>query len=135
MLVQNMDGLEDLPAGCPPCGAKDIELTGVYRVVTCADPTEDEFKSHAARKLRLRPPATPCEWASCSLFGSRDKAVDIAGKLPKPRFSNPHLAVLNIDLGDGKSLVNARSTHIHFWAAEGFDPLGAVVEVEKVDGD
>lgn len=129
-----MDWLEDLPAGCPPFGAKSIELLGVYRVVTCADPAEVDFKSHAALNLPLRPPATPCEWASCSLFKSRDKAVDIAGKLPKPRFSNPHLALLNIGEEDGRALVNERSTHIHFWAARNFDALEAILEVEKVDG-
>jgi hypothetical protein len=63
---------------------------------------------------------------------SRDKAIEIAGKLPKPRFSNPHLALMNISQGDGMSLVNQRSTHVHLWAAEDFDPLGAVVDVEKV---
>lgn len=127
-----MDWLEDLPAGCPPCGAKDVELLGVYRVVTTDKPTEGDFQSHAARNVPLRPPATPCDWASCSLFISRDKAIEIAGKLPKPRFSNPHLALLNIAQGDGKSLVNQRSTHVHFWAAKDFDTLSAIVGVEKV---
>jgi hypothetical protein len=39
---------------------------------------------------------------------------------------------MNISQGDGMSLVNQRSTHVHLWAAEDFDPLGAVVDVEKV---
>lgn len=127
-----MDWLENLPPGCPPGAASDIELLGVYRVVTSDKPTGEDFQSHAARKVPLRPTATPCDWASCSLFLSRDKAIEIAGKLPKPRFSNPHLALLTIAPGDGKSLINKRSTHIHFWAAKDFDALGAVVTVEKV---
>jgi hypothetical protein len=127
-----MDWLETLPVGCPPKAAKDMTFEGVYRVVTRAKPTREDFKSHSALKMPVRPCCDPCEWASCSLFISRDKAVDIASKLPKPRFNKPHLALLNISLGDGRSTVNRRTSHVHFWASKTFDPMKALVEVEKV---
>jgi hypothetical protein len=127
-----MDWLEALPAGCPPRAAKDIAIEAVYRVVTCASPTMEDFKSHAALKLPLGPGCDPCEWASCSLFKSRDRAVDIASKLPKIRFSKPHLALLDISLGDGKSKINQKTSHIHFWASTQFDPASALIEVEKL---
>jgi hypothetical protein len=127
-----MDWLENLPPGCPPDEASDTEIEGVYRVVTCADPTMEDFKSHAALNMPIRPLCTPCDWSSCSLFMSRDKAIDIAGKLPKARFTEPHLALLNISLGDGKSIINHRTSHVHFWASKQFDPEPAIIVVEKV---
>lgn len=127
-----MDWLEKLPVNCPPSGAADIALEGVYRIISCADPTMDDFKSHAALNFPIRPGVDPCEWSSCSLFTSRDKAIDIAGKLSKFRFSDAHLALVNISPGDGRSLVNERTAHVHFWASKKFSLGAAIVDVEKV---
>jgi len=80
----------------------------------------------------IRPIADPCKWRSCSMFLSRDKAIDIAGKLPKSRIRDPHLALVNISPSDGRALVNAKTKHIDLWLSSTFNPAAAIVELEKV---
>jgi hypothetical protein len=124
--------LEELPPQCPPAGAKAMEIEGAYRVVSCDSPTIQDFWSQDRLGVPIRPTADPCKWRSCSLFLSRDKAVDIAGKLPKARIKEPHLALVNIQTSDGRALVNARTSHVDLWLSTTFDPQAAVVNLEKV---
>jgi hypothetical protein len=124
--------LEELPAQCPPGGAKEMEIEGAYRVVSCGRPSIEDFWSQSKLGVPIRPTADPCKWRSCSFFLSRDKAIDIASKLPKSRIKAPHLAMVNIQAGDGRVLVNTRTSHVDLWVSATFDPLAAIVDLEKV---
>ncbi|MGY4318981.1 hypothetical protein [Bradyrhizobium sp. JR3.5] len=124
--------LEDLPPQCPPAKAKGMDIEGAYRVVSCDKPTIKDFWSQAALGVPLRPTADACKWRSCSLFLKRDQAVDIAGKLPKSRIKDPHLALLVIEPNDGKALTSKKSSHVDLWISKSFDPTAAIVKVEKV---
>jgi hypothetical protein len=122
--------LEELPPQCPPPQAKDAAIEGAYRVVSCAQPTMEDFQSHAELGYKIRPGTDPCRWRSCSLFLSKDKARDIAGLLPKTRMKNPHLARVVISQGDGQSLVI--NGHVDFWISTKFKLATAIKELEKV---
>jgi hypothetical protein len=124
--------LEELPPQCPPANAVGASFEVAYRVVSCGQPTIKDFWSQAALGVPIRPTADPCKWRSCSMFLSRDKAVDIAGKLPKSRIREPHLALVNIAPSDGRALVNNKTKHIDLWLSSTFNPDDAIVELEKV---
>jgi hypothetical protein len=124
--------LEELPPQCPPAGAQGMEINGAYRVVSCDKPTISDFWSQAKLGVPMRPTTDPCKWCSCSLFLSRDKAVDIAGKLPKTRIKQPHLALINIGPSDGRALVNNRTSHVDLWVSATFKFQTAIVSLEKV---
>jgi hypothetical protein len=124
--------LEELPPQCPPAQATGVALEGAYRVVSCATPTIKDFWSQAALGVPMRPTIDPCKWRSCSLFLSRTKAIDIAGKLPKSRMREPHLALIHISPSDGKALVNSKTLHVDLWLSSQFNPEDAILELEKV---
>jgi hypothetical protein len=124
--------LEELPPQCPPATAQGISIEGAYRVVSCAKPTIKDFWSQSRLGIPLRPISDPCKWRSCSLFLSRDKAIDIAGKLPKSRMKEPHLALVNIDPSDGRALVNKKTSHVDLWLSNTFNVASAIVDLEKV---
>jgi hypothetical protein len=126
--------LERLPAKCPPESATDVAIDCVYRVVTSKKPTIDDFKSHAALNLPIRPKTDPCRWSSCSLFLDKSKAAEIAFKLPKPRFGKPSLAMMSIARGCGMSVINVATSHVDFWMYADFDPIKAIQKMEKVSG-
>ena len=125
--------LEELPPSCPPPDAIDQPLEGAYRIVPTKNPLPKHFSSHAALDDRDKPPTVDdCLWASCSLFMSRERAIEIA-TLPKTRYVTPHLAKMNIVAGSGRSMLNKKSKHVNFWAYARFDPCGCVVgETEAV---
>jgi hypothetical protein len=129
-----MTFFEELPEQCPPANAMERELPAAYRVVTNVNPDMEDFKSYAARKVKCPDGFDPCRWASCSLFLSRDRAIEIAMKLPKPRFKKPFIATMSITAMDGVSLVKKNSPHVDFWMYSNFDPLNAIVETESVNG-
>jgi hypothetical protein len=129
-----MTFLEQLPDQCPPVDAKEYDFVVAYRVVICDNPSIEDFRSHAARN-KIRPEAVdPCRWASCSIFLSRDSAIEIARKLPKPRYKSPFLAAFPISMGDGVSLLKSKSPHVDFWMYADFDPIASIVETESVHG-
>jgi hypothetical protein len=121
---------EDLPDQCPPAEAVDAQLAAVWRVVPGAQPTVEDFHSHAKRGKRKPPTVADCAWASCSLFNSRTKAASIAAKLPKPRFEHAYLSELQIAQGSGRSLIEKE--HVHFWMYAGFDPMQAIIQTTPI---
>lgn len=127
-----MQFCEVLPEQCPPANAVDASFGEIWRVVTQENCDLDDFKSHAALGLVRRPIVSECDFASCSLFVSKDIAYKLASRLPKPRFSRPYLAKLSIPNGAGMSLENKKTTHVHFWMFNGFNPLNAILTVEEV---
>ncbi len=124
--------LEELPPQCPPANSKGMHLVGAYRVVGSNKPTIKDFWSQAAHGVPLRPISDACKWRSCSMFLSRSKAIDIAGKLPKARMPNAHLALVNIAPSDGLALVNDKTSHVDLWLSATFNPKTAIVGLEKV---
>ena len=127
-----MPYLEDLPPDCPPANkASEISVEAAYRVVSCMTPTVTDFYSNSALGIPKPPTVDACRYASCSLFMSRDKALEIASKLPKMRIAQPHLSLCNIEPFHGKSYINKKK-HVDFWPYDTFDPEAAVVSTEKV---
>lgn len=121
---------EEMPAQCPPAEAVDAQLPAVWRVVPGANPTVQDFHSHAKLGKIKPPPVDDCAWASCSLFNSRTKAASIASKLPKPRFSHAYISELQILQGSGKSLT--KKEHVHFWMFAEFDPMQAIIQTTPI---
>lgn len=126
-----MEYLEDLPPNCPLAASEDISVDAVYRVVRSMNPGIDDFLSNAALRITKPPTVDDCKWASCSLFKSRDKAINIANKLAKTRIMDPHLSLCDIKVGYGKSISNSKA-HVDFWPYRTFDPAIAVLKTEKV---
>lgn len=127
-----MTYLEQLPPNCPPANkASEQTIDGAYRIVSSMNPTIADFYSNARLGIPLRPTMDPCRHASCSLFISRDMAIDIAGKLPKTRIADPHISLCSIDTFDGQCYINKKK-HIDLWAYDNFDPSTVVVMTEKV---
>ncbi len=124
--------LEELPPQCPPAAAKGIAIVGAYRVVSCKKSTIKDFWSQAQLGIPKRPTTDSCKWRSCSFFLSRDKAIDIAGKLPKSRMKVPHLALVNIDASDGRALINKKNSHVDLWLSNTFSLTAAIVDLEMI---
>ncbi|MCG5247317.1 hypothetical protein [Methylorubrum extorquens] len=125
-----MEYLEELPQDCPLNQADDKQIDVAYRVVSSINPTIDDFRSNAALNKVKPPTVDSCQWASCSLFTSKDKVLNIAGKLPKTRIANPHISMCTIKSGVGKSYIKGK--HVDFWPFSHFDPAAVVVKTEKV---
>lgn len=120
-----MDFAEDLPDSCPPAGASDQALNGVYRLAPSSEPTAACFASHAALGKALpKSLKDGCGWASCSLTTE----PTVLKKLSKLR--HRYAFKLSIPLGAGLSL--KERIHIHFWRSKEFDPSTSVIEVEDV---
>jgi hypothetical protein len=118
-----MDFCEELPPQCPPAEACDVAIQEAWRVVEGPALKPEDFYSHARKKIPKRPIDTDCDHASCSLFTSRDKIADLASRMPKARYSNPHISKMKIPAGAGMSIENKRTFHVHFWMYKAFDPL------------
>ncbi len=127
-----MPYLDNLPAQCPPNDAIDQPLVGVWRVVGNNPPAAADFWSHARLGWKKPPTVSDCDFSSCSLFLSRDKVAKLASRLPKARISNPRLAKLNVPVGAGRSQVNRKTEHVHFWMYGTFDPVAAVKACEDL---
>ncbi|KZD22798.1 hypothetical protein A4A58_28065 [Tardiphaga robiniae] len=65
------------------------------------------------------------------MFLTRDRALNIAGKLPKSREAKPYLALVNISPNDGMALINEKTAHIDVWLSEQFSIDDAVIETEE----
>jgi len=131
-----MEYLEELPQDdgvCPPEAASEAELEGAYRVVYNNPPTLNDFLSHKALGQEVRPGVKSCIWSACSLFLDGTKAKQIAGRLPKSRTRNPHLALVNIPEGSGKSIINERTFHVSFWMYKDFDFQASIVGLEEIN--
>lgn len=125
-----MEYWEPLPLQCPPEDAADQSIALAYRAVMSNPPTAACFASQAARDRPMSELGDPCKHASCSLFTCRDKATNIAGRLPKPRDGGPYLASMAIPVGAGRSLIKRR--HVDLWFYKHFNPTTAVIVVETV---
>ena len=125
-----MEYRESLPLQCPPEGAADQDIALAYRAVMANPPTPACFDSQAKRN---RPPTAlvdPCRHASCSLFTCREKATNIASRLPKPRDGGPYVAAVTIPIGAGRSII--KKQHVDLWFYKDFDPTTVVIQVETV---
>lgn len=120
---------EDLPDDiqCPPAEAVEDAIPEAYRMVFSDPPTEEDFKSKAARGVECPPDHDPCGFASCSLFTTARQTERLA-QLPLPRSKGARVAKVAIPAGSGKWLRNSK--HIHFWAYAEFDLAAAVIEVK-----
>ena len=99
-----MEYAEALPANCPPDAAADIELKSVFRVVRKLQPVREDFLSHATLGRQKLPDMDDCRFASCSLFSCKDKARNLAKRLPKTQCETPHISELKVAAGSGRSL-------------------------------
>lgn len=127
----NQDGelvqfAEPLPPQCPPLEAHEGELRQVFRLLESPHPTEDAFKSHAARGKACPKGVDPCRWASCSLTLDTEKLR----KLPKFKDTHQFAAVLNIPEKSG--LAKGGGPHIDFWRGKHFDIVAAVTRVVRL---
>lgn len=125
-----MEYRESLPLQCPPEGATDQNIVLAYRAVMSNPPKAACFDSQAKRNRPLSELGDPCRHASCSLFTCREKATNIAGRLPKPRDGGPYIASMTIPTGAGRSLI--KKQHVDLWFYKDFDPTIVVVAVETV---
>lgn len=126
-----MEFLEELPQDCPIDKANDIEVSPAYRVVSSLQPTVDDFLSNAALKKPKPPTVDDCRWASCSLFKNKDKAINIASKLPANKNGKRHISRCLIVSGVGRSYVNNKK-HVDFWPYKNFHPSLIVEATEKI---
>lgn len=127
MTGDGIDFGEDLPEQCPPTEAVDDVLQQVFRLVEHNPPTEDCFKSHAAKGRPL--PSTgvsPCAWASCSLF----KESGALTRLSRLKKKFPYLASLTIPAESGRHTSNG--VHVDFWRYATFNISSAVTSVTEV---
>lgn len=131
---------EELPIGCPPDDAIELDYVVVLRLIqsqTIDTIQPDEFDSHA--KLGKVPPKDMCgcRWSSCSVFRDGDgkhlpKAMTKLPVVKKKNFT--HVAVVEITKNSGR-LKEASSGNGHFdlWMYFGFDIVGSVKEVRKIE--
>ncbi len=117
---------EDLPIGCPPSDA--VQLNGIfYRLVESIPPTETDFWS--LRKLfPLKSFKTDeCIARACSIMTTFEDCTALK-KLPNQRGKQ----VIEIHLSD-KSGVGKKTgknpSHISWWRAKDFDPILSYREV------
>ncbi|MCJ2104912.1 hypothetical protein MKK70_05860 [Methylobacterium sp. E-041] len=127
-----MDYFEALPENCPIDKAKDEAVSAVWRVVSQDPPGAEDFLSLAALGVACSEIGDPCRHASCSMFKSKIKALNIARRLPKARVPAPHLSLCEIKIGHGKSYTNKKK-HVDFWPYAGFDPAQIVLSTQSVD--
>lgn len=122
--------LEELPDQCPPAKAQSASIEGAYRVVFAKPPTIKDFWSHSKLGKKRYGDVTECRWRSCSMFLTRDKALNIASKLPKSRAAKPYLALVNLSPNDGMTLINDKTAHVDVWLTEQFSIDVAVIDTE-----
>lgn len=130
-LIEEPAYLETLPGECPPLQAVDVALVDVWRFVENSYESTEAldmaaFHSHAQKGFPTGN-ASECEARSCSLW--THGSVESARKLPKLRALN--MVRLNIPIGNGRSLVNQRRGHIHFWMFNSCVPFNCAIELVK----
>jgi hypothetical protein len=123
---------EVLPDQCPPEGALDQPLPGVWRKVSTKDFSEQDFLSHAALGKPRSPIVSECHHASCSFFQSKDKLINVFTRLPKSRKKPLAVVKLDIPIGSGLSVRNEKTGHIDLWMFGGFSPIESVISLEEV---
>lgn len=104
------------PGACPPANAVDASGV-VYRIVSGATVTEEDFLTHHERGAALSAPA--CKRCGVSVFSSHEKAVHRL-KL-SPRLGNG-IAKGQLDASSGKTdNPNPNSGHMEWWAYDGVE--------------
>ena len=122
------DFKETLPPSCPPKDAVKGAYEKAFRLVPANPATEEDFKSHAAKGKNPPPDADLCRWASCSLFTVKPTAATL---LPRLRAKYSFVAILKLVSGCG--YMKEENGHIDFWMFKSFDPVAAILAIEKLD--
>jgi hypothetical protein len=107
---------DSLPDQCPPSDASDVEIPEAWRFARHSPPIAQDFLSHAALG-KVNVAHDPCEWASCSLWTTKEGLLNVM-KLSKPR--NEKIVRLKIPFGSGSSKIKENG-HVDFWCYAGFD--------------
>lgn len=112
------DYKEQLPEGCPPSDAAEIEQVVFYRMVASFPPTDNDFLSHKA----LNPMKNfnkECIARGVSVFVGIRGITDVS-KLPTQQ--GKQIARLNLTAPAGRhKQTGAKNDHHSWWVYEEFD--------------
>lgn len=112
---------EELPDGCPPLDAEEIQSIVFYRLVESHPPTEKDFLSLKALDPSKNHKLHECEARAVSVSVELNGAVDLL-KLPTQK--GKKIAKLNLGENSGmhKRTFN-RAYHHSWWIYSSCDPL------------
>jgi len=112
---------EELPDGCPPLDAEDIQSIVFYRLVESHPPTEKDFLSQKALNPSINHKSHECEAHAVSVSVELNGAQDLL-KLPTQK--GKLIAKLNLGGNTGKhKRTFARAHHHSWWIYNSCDPL------------
>lgn len=121
---------EELPDGCPPLDAEDIQGIVFYRLVASHPPTEKDFLSLKALNPSKNHKSLECEARAVSVSVELNGALDLL-KLPTQK--GKLIAKLNLGGNTGKyKRTFARAHHHSWWIYNSCDPL-SFCEAVKMD--
>ena len=120
---------EELPPGCPPEDAEEIEEPRVlFRLARTLPPTDQDFVSQRAeRPDRTFPGVSECQARGLSVHENRADS-ERAAKLPALR--GRHVCRLLLGAGAGRILQTGKPSHHTWWPLADFDVL-ACCEASK----
>lgn len=119
---------EELPDGCPPPDAEEIQNMVFYRLVNSHPPTGEDFTCLKAQNPTKDQKSHECEARALSVFVELSGAVELL-KLPTQR--GKQIAKLKLGNNAGKHKRTFTRQHHHsWWIYHSFDPLACCEAVE-----
>jgi len=117
---------EELPEGCPPPDAIEIENEWIgYRFVSGTSPAPEDFDSHFRKDPSKRYP-DPCIAKALSLEADFAQARK---RLELPKFKNGSICQVTLDRGAGRiKQTGASRTHYSWWPYNGW----GVIECSRI---
>lgn len=123
---------EELPDGCPPPDAEDIQDVVFYRIVKSHPPTEEDFISLKALNPTKNFKSHECEARALSVSIELSGALELL-KLPTHKGKKIVKLKLGFDTGKHKRTFT-RPDHHSWWVYNSFDPLVCceAVQLEQI---
>lgn len=123
---------EELPDGCPPLDAENVQNIVFYRLVKSHPPTEEDFISLKGQNPTKDYNSHECEARALSVFVELSGALEVL-KLPTQK--GKQITKLKLGSNSGKHKRTFTRQHHHsWWVYSSIDPLACceTVQMESV---
>jgi hypothetical protein len=112
---------EELPEGCPPAGAEQVNSDrDVFRLVRQSPPSQDDFRSRRAENPQAIFSVSECQARGLSVFADR-RDCEKARKLPTLR--GRLICRVRLVTGAGNLLETGGRSHHTWWPLAEYDIL------------